>query len=110
MHPIGEALEQDNSWEDEEFDGGDFWTVGSLQAVHQPPREVPTPIRNRWEVIAPDSDDEYEPNDEPVGPMTKNAINFPLPTSKAQNKRGKNMSIVHSTSNSINNKNTTVLL
>ncbi len=103
MHPIGEAPDQDNSWEDEEFDGEDYWTVGSLQAVHQPPREVPTPIRNRWEVIAPDSDDEYEPNDEPAGPMTKNAINCPLPTSTAQSKRGKNMSIVHSTSNSINN-------
>ena len=89
MYPIGEAPDQANDWEEEEFDGEDYWTVGSLQAVHQPPREVPTPIRNRWEVIAPDSDDEYEPNDEPAGPMTKNAINFPLPDSKAQTKRGK---------------------
>ena len=101
MHPIGEAPDQDNSWEDEEFDGEDYWTVGSLQAVHRPPREMQTPINNRWDIIAPDDDDDYEPNNETAGPITNNAINFPLPTSKTQSKRGKNVSNTYSTSISI---------
>ena len=32
----------------------------------------PTPTMNRWKVIAPDDDEDYEPNNTTPGPMTNN--------------------------------------
>ena len=90
------------TWEDEEFGDEDYWTVGSLQAVHRAPpgREgrggqstleieaprgrnqrcvltKPIPTTNRWKVIAPDNDEDYEPNNVKTGLMIIDAINFP---------------------------------
>ncbi len=89
MNQVGEALEQD--WEDDGFGDEDYWTVGSLQAVSQPPPGLPpVPTRNRWTVIAPDDDEDYEPNNATSGAPARNAINYPLPTSNIPVKRGRN--------------------
>ncbi len=89
MNQVGEAPEQD--WEEDGFGDEDYWTVGSLQAVSQPPPGLPpVPIRNRWTVIAPDDDEDYEPNNATSGAPARNAINYPLPTSNIPVKRGKN--------------------
>ena len=91
MNQVGEAHEQDHVWEDESFGDEDYWTVGSLQAVHKPPPGLhPVPIRNRWSIIAPDDEDEYEPNNAVAGLTAIDAINFPPPTSKIPIKRGNN--------------------
>ncbi len=58
MRQVGEASEQDHSWEDEEFGDEEFWTVGSLQAIYRTPPGLPTPIKNRWNIIAPDPDED----------------------------------------------------
>ncbi len=76
MNQVGEAPEQDHIWEDEEFGDEDYWTVGSLQAVHRAPPgrggqgtleigaprggnrrcavSKPIPTKNRWNIIAPE--------------------------------------------------------
>ena len=108
MNQVGEAHEEDHSWEDEEEFGEEtVWTgeyLASLQAAQVPPA-LPTPIKNCWNLIAPDNDEDYEPNDVPSGPITSSIIardktNFPLPTSTVQSQRGKNMSSTYSTSGS----------
>ena len=45
MNQVGEALDRDHIWEDEEFGDEDYWVVGSLQAVHRAPPGLPIPSR-----------------------------------------------------------------
>ena len=53
-------------------------------------RGAPKPVstRNRWNIIAPDDDEDYEPNNATSGAPARNAINYPLPTSNIPVKRG----------------------
>jgi hypothetical protein len=88
VNQVGDALEQDHVWEDDGFGDEDYWTVGSLQAIHQPPPGLratrggflarnrkspranagnglvsePISTKNRWTVIAPDDEEHNEPN------------------------------------------------
>ena len=58
----------------------------------------PIATKNRWNIIAPDDDEEYEPNNAVTGPITKDASNYFLPTSNIPIKRGRKGNSTHSTS------------
>ena len=50
----------------EEFGEDTFWTgehLASLEAVQRAPPGLPTPIKNCWKFIAPDDEEDYEPNE-----------------------------------------------
>ena len=57
VNQVGEAPEDDHSWEDEEyFENGGWGYLAAIEACRTPPRP-PVPTKNSWGILESDDDD-----------------------------------------------------
>ncbi len=89
VNQVGEAPEDYHSREDEEhFENGGWGYLAAIEACRTPPG-LTVPTKNRWDILKPDDDDCYEPNDETIFTPSSSAQPIPPLTAHGPVKRGK---------------------